>query len=50
MGAEADGRYEMTPHTVTVSGATQETRISIVTENSDGNRRMWLDDLKVRQL
>ena len=50
MGAEADGRYEMTPHTVTVSGATQETRISIVTENSTGNRRMWLDDLKVRQL
>lgn len=50
MGAEANGRYEMTPHTVTVSGASPETRISIVTENAKGNYRMWLDDLKVRQL
>ena len=50
MGAEANGRYEMTPHTVTVSGASPETRISIVTDSAKGNCRMWLDDLKVRQL
>lgn len=49
MNAEANGRFELTPHTVIIKGATSETRFSIVT-NSKSDGRMWLDDIKVKKI
>ncbi len=49
MDAETNGRFELTPHTIVIEGATSETRISIYTNgNSDG--RMWIDDIKVKKM
>lgn len=49
MQADAKKCYEWTGHTVKVSGATAETRISIHTIAAKGGYRMWLDDLKAKK-
>lgn len=49
MQADTQKRYEWTEHTVKVSGATAETRISIHTIAAAGSYRMWLDNLKVKK-
>lgn len=49
MQAEVKKCYEWTEHTVKVSGATAETRVSIHTIAATGGYRMWLDDLKVKK-
>lgn len=45
-GADAKKVLEWTEHSVTVTGATPETRLAISTENTT-SFRMWLDDLKI---
>lgn len=49
-GADARGYYEYTSHTVKITGADATTRISIHTDENEKSYRMWLDNVKVRQL
>lgn len=46
VGADAKKVLEWTEHSVTVTGATPETRLAVSTENTT-SFRMWLDDLKI---
>ncbi len=47
-GAEAMKRYEMTHHTVKITGITPATRIKVYTAGSGNNPRMWADNMGIR--
>lgn len=40
-------RLNWTAHTLNITGADATTRITIGTYNTDGNRRMWLDNIRI---
>lgn len=50
MNADANGCFAYTEHTLKITGATAETRVTIFTKKAAKYYRMWLDDIRVKKL